>query len=302
VSYFHAGGIDKPLLITKAGVGSLVPRDTWRGQFHAGTSPTTGLRGDCTGATPTGCIWVNWPGWRTTVSHAQTGAGPNVTAWFGGLVDGMRDASGQMYMRNRYYDPATGQFTQTDPIGLAGGLNAHGFAGGDPVSYSDPFGLCPIELDGIPCVVYSTGADLSKLKPETMSALQELAEGSGHNLGISAGVEGRHNDIRHNGRSKDHPDRNNAAYSGLGVDINEIDGVDIGTGPNLDPVARTRVEEVTGAARNQDNVKTVISPVGVWTSTSRGATKGAMPFSPTSGVGAQHQNHLHVTVFANFEP
>jgi hypothetical protein len=30
----------------------------------------------------------------------------------------MRDASGQMYMRNRYYDPQTGQFTQPDPIGL----------------------------------------------------------------------------------------------------------------------------------------------------------------------------------------
>ena len=53
----------------------------------------------------------------------------------------MRDASGQMYMRNRYYDPVTGQFTQTDPIGLAGGLNAYGFAAGDPVSYSDPYGL-----------------------------------------------------------------------------------------------------------------------------------------------------------------
>jgi hypothetical protein len=53
----------------------------------------------------------------------------------------MRDASGQMYMRNRYYDPATGQFTQTDPIGLAGGLNAYGFAEGDAVSYSDPYGL-----------------------------------------------------------------------------------------------------------------------------------------------------------------
>jgi RHS repeat-associated protein len=35
----------------------------------------------------------------------------------------MRDASGQQYMRNRYYDPATGQFTQPDPIGIAGGLN-----------------------------------------------------------------------------------------------------------------------------------------------------------------------------------
>jgi len=31
------------------------------------------------------------------------------------------------------YDPATGRFTQEDPAGLAGGLNAYGFAGGDPV-------------------------------------------------------------------------------------------------------------------------------------------------------------------------
>ena len=60
----------------------------------------------------------------------------------------MRDASSQMYMRNRYYDPATGQFTQADPIGLAGGLNAFGFANGDPITYSDPYGLSPEELDG----------------------------------------------------------------------------------------------------------------------------------------------------------
>lgn len=33
---------------------------------------------------------------------------------------------------------------QQDPIGLAGGLNLYGFAGGDPVNFSDPFGLCPI--------------------------------------------------------------------------------------------------------------------------------------------------------------
>jgi uncharacterized protein RhaS with RHS repeats len=54
----------------------------------------------------------------------------------------MRDASGQMYMRNRYYDPASGQFTQPDPIGIAGGMNVYGFAAGDPVSFSDPYGLC----------------------------------------------------------------------------------------------------------------------------------------------------------------
>jgi uncharacterized protein RhaS with RHS repeats len=46
-------------------------------------------------------------------------------------------------MRNRYYDPKKGQFTQQDPIGIAGGLNLYGYANGDPVSLSDPFGLHP---------------------------------------------------------------------------------------------------------------------------------------------------------------
>jgi RHS repeat-associated protein len=62
--------------------------------------------------------------------------------WYGDLPQGQLDASGKMYMRNRYYDPSTGRFTQEDPIGLAGGSNLYGFAGGDPVNFSDPFGLC----------------------------------------------------------------------------------------------------------------------------------------------------------------
>ena len=37
-------------------------------------------------------------------------------------------------MRNRYYDPPTSRFTQEDPLGLAGGMNAYGFANGDPVN------------------------------------------------------------------------------------------------------------------------------------------------------------------------
>lgn len=36
----------------------------------------------------------------------------------------------------------SGPSTQPDPIGLAGGLNLYGYAGGDPVNFSDPFGLC----------------------------------------------------------------------------------------------------------------------------------------------------------------
>jgi RHS repeat-associated protein len=60
----------------------------------------------------------------------------------GSLIGGQRDPGGTMYMRNRYYDPQTGQFTQTDPIGIGGGMNTYGFAGGDPVGNRDPFGTC----------------------------------------------------------------------------------------------------------------------------------------------------------------
>jgi hypothetical protein len=41
-----------------------------------------------------------------------------------------------------------GTFTQEDPIGLAGGMNLYGFAGGDPVNFTDPFGLFPCCIEG----------------------------------------------------------------------------------------------------------------------------------------------------------
>lgn len=68
--------------------------------------------------------------------------------WTGSLIADKRDMNNRLYMRNRYYDPQTGRFTQEDPIGLAGGLNAYGFAAGDPVNYSDPFGLDPCMTRG----------------------------------------------------------------------------------------------------------------------------------------------------------
>jgi len=45
-------------------------------------------------------------------------------------------------------------YTQEDPIGLAGGPNLYGFANGDPINFSDPYGLCPTadgEDDRKPC-------------------------------------------------------------------------------------------------------------------------------------------------------
>ncbi|NHQ88706.1 RHS repeat-associated core domain-containing protein [Iodobacter sp. HSC-16F04] len=49
--------------------------------------------------------------------------------------------TGKHYNYFRDYDPATGRYIESDPIGLAGGINTYGYVGGNSVGDTDPYGL-----------------------------------------------------------------------------------------------------------------------------------------------------------------
>jgi RHS repeat-associated protein len=50
--------------------------------------------------------------------------------------------TGLSYNMARDYNPAIGRYIQSDPIGLAGGVNTYAYVGGNPVGGIDPNGLC----------------------------------------------------------------------------------------------------------------------------------------------------------------
>jgi len=141
VAYTYGLTIDRPLSMLRIDDGSvapitIIPHADWRGTINRATA----ANGKDISISVPDISWID----RRTSAYLSSRPPGELQNWMGDLPEGQANTSGLMYMRNRYYDPQTGRFTQEDPMGLAGGINLYGFADGDPVNYSDPFGLRPL--------------------------------------------------------------------------------------------------------------------------------------------------------------
>ena len=105
--------------------------------------------------------------------------------------------TGLHYNNYRDYDPSTGRYVESDPIGLDGGLNTYGYVYQNPVNYYDPDGQFVNYILGAATSV-AIGFTIAKLTGDEcyglQNALVDAAFGAA-GVGIISKVK-RLNDIR----------------------------------------------------------------------------------------------------------
>jgi len=98
--------------------------------------------------------------------------------------------TGLHYNYHRYYDPKTGRYLKTDPIGLDGGINLFTYALNNPLIFTDPEGKLIPELIGwFQCLYYSKKvADYSEMCKEELKKMRKDNK-SCNKLGMEADID-----------------------------------------------------------------------------------------------------------------
>jgi RHS repeat-associated protein len=87
--------------------------------------------------------WQSDPFGATAANTDHDGDGMHVTVNLRFPGQYYDQETGLHYNYFRYYDPSTGRYITSDPIGLLGGFNLYSYVGNNPLYWIDPLGLDP---------------------------------------------------------------------------------------------------------------------------------------------------------------
>jgi RHS repeat-associated protein len=150
INAVHVWMNDRPVAYYKATSWNLAP--TTARYIHTDQLDTPRVTTNSSGALVS--AWYSDPFGNRTA----TIGGPAYELRFPGQYFDEERGLNYNYMRD--YDPLTGRYIESDPIGLGGGINTYAYVGGNPLRHVDPFGLDDFYFNGTTLTQFNRSGNL----------------------------------------------------------------------------------------------------------------------------------------------